>query len=229
MIHCWRNMEIDSPVEITEEEAKNTVKELWKKLFSLETTTDVDDFYTDRGMKRPTGEPGNGSYAKSSQNGNAGNSDPLPLGYCRWTCPKCVLVVLLVGHRNCKRDLMAPNWGLRLCMERVSSEEVHQIEDKIIEYMVMKTRPRAEQKELKCFVWEEYQGLFWDRWGNFTKWWEFKVCPGEREAFEHLCEKKAFSLDIWRTSTVCQKPHRWGQRCEKGVWKVRERGGKTLP
>ena len=40
-------MEIDSPVEITEEEAVDTIEELWTRLFSVETQIDTDDFYTD--------------------------------------------------------------------------------------------------------------------------------------------------------------------------------------
>ena len=45
-------MEIDSLVEITEQEVIDTVEELWPRLFSVETQIDTDDFYTDRGMKR---------------------------------------------------------------------------------------------------------------------------------------------------------------------------------
>ena len=59
-------MEIDSPVEITEEEAKATVEELWERLFSLETQIDADDFYTDKEMKRPSDDPNDGNPAKSS-------------------------------------------------------------------------------------------------------------------------------------------------------------------
>ena len=76
-------MEIDSPVEITEEEAIDTIEELWSRLFSVETQIDTDDFYTDRGIKRTSEDPNDGNPAKSSWNGKAGNSDPLPLGYSR--------------------------------------------------------------------------------------------------------------------------------------------------
>ena len=69
-------MEIDSPVEITEQEAIDTVEELWSRLFSVETKIDTDDFYTDRGMKRALEDPNEGTPIKSSQDGTAGNSDP---------------------------------------------------------------------------------------------------------------------------------------------------------
>ena len=71
-------MEIDSPIEITEGEAINTVEELWASLFSVKTQIDTDDFYTDHGMKRTLGNPSDGTPAKSSWNGTAGNSNPLP-------------------------------------------------------------------------------------------------------------------------------------------------------
>ena len=82
----------DSSVEITEQEAMDTVEELWSRLFSVETQIDVDDSYTGRGMKRTLDDPNDGTLAKSSQNGSAGNSDPLPLGYSRGTCDECVKV-----------------------------------------------------------------------------------------------------------------------------------------
>ena len=37
-------MEIDSPVEIMEQEAIDTVEELWSRLFSEETKIDTNDF-----------------------------------------------------------------------------------------------------------------------------------------------------------------------------------------
>ena len=40
-------MEVDSPVEITEQEAIDTVEELWSRLFSVKTKTDTDNFCTD--------------------------------------------------------------------------------------------------------------------------------------------------------------------------------------
>ena len=37
----------DSPVEITEQEAIDTVEELWSRLFSMETQIDTYNFYID--------------------------------------------------------------------------------------------------------------------------------------------------------------------------------------
>ena len=126
----------DSPVEITEQEAIDTVEELWSRLFSVETQIDIDDFYTDRGTKRTSEDPNDGNPAKSIWNGMAGNSDPLPLGYCRGTCEECVEVVYKIGHKQSKqKKTVSRNWGLLLYMKRADPEEVRNIEDKVIEYL----------------------------------------------------------------------------------------------
>ena len=65
-----------SPVEITEQEAIDTVEELWSRLFSMETQIDTGNFYTDLGRKRTSDDLDNGNPTKSSQNGSVGNSDP---------------------------------------------------------------------------------------------------------------------------------------------------------
>ena len=102
-------MEIDSPVEIRREEAIDTVEELWSRLVSAEAQIDVDNLYTDRGMKRTLEDPDNGTPAKSSRNGTAGNSDPLPPGYKRGTCDECVEIVLKQGHKHGQRKRTACN------------------------------------------------------------------------------------------------------------------------
>ena len=71
-------METGSPVEITEQEAIETIEELWSELFLVKTNTDTDNFHTDRSMKRTLEDPNNGTPAKSSWGRLAGNSDPLP-------------------------------------------------------------------------------------------------------------------------------------------------------
>ena len=68
VIHCWWNME-DSLVEITEQEAIDTVEELWSRLFSVETRIDIDNFYRDWGMKRTLEDPNDRNPTKSSRNG----------------------------------------------------------------------------------------------------------------------------------------------------------------
>ena len=65
----------ESPIKVTEQEAIDTEGELWPRLFSVETQFDINDFCTDRGMKRTSEDPDDGNPAKSSQNGMAGNSD----------------------------------------------------------------------------------------------------------------------------------------------------------
>ena len=126
----------DSPIKITEEEAIDMVEELWSRLFSVETQIDINDFYTDRGMKRTSEDPNDGNPAKSSRNGTAGNSDPLPSGYRRGTCEECVEVVYKIGHKHGKqKKTINRNWGLLLYMKRADPEEVRNIEDKVIEYL----------------------------------------------------------------------------------------------
>ena len=115
-------MEIDSPVEITEQEVIDTVEELWSRLFSVETQIDTDDFYTDRGMKRTSEDPNDRNPTKSSQNGMAGNSDPLPSEYSRGTCDECVEIILKRGHNHGRQKKVAPcNWGLLLYIKKGQS------------------------------------------------------------------------------------------------------------
>ena len=40
-------MENESPVKITEQEAIETIEELWSELFSMRSKTDIDTFCTD--------------------------------------------------------------------------------------------------------------------------------------------------------------------------------------
>ena len=137
---------MDSPIEIMEEEAINTVEELWDKLFSIEAQIDTDNFYTDQGTKRTSDDPSKGRPAKSSQNGTAGNPDPLPPGYSRGTCSGCVQVIFETKHKHSKKKKMVCNWGLLLYMTEASSEEVHHIEDQVIEYLVVMAKPLYDQK-----------------------------------------------------------------------------------
>ena len=109
-------MEIDSQVEITEQEAIDTVEELWSRLFSVETQIDTDDFYTDRGMKRTSEDPKDRNPTKSSWNGMAGNSDPLPLGYSRGTCNDCIEIVLKKGHKHGKQKKVVLITGAYCCI-----------------------------------------------------------------------------------------------------------------
>ena len=51
----------DSPIKITEQEAIDTVEELWSRLFSVETQIDINDFYTDGGTKRTSEDPNDGN------------------------------------------------------------------------------------------------------------------------------------------------------------------------
>ena len=95
-------MENESPVKITEQEAIETIEELWSELFSMKTKTDIDNFCTDQNMKRTSEDPNNRTPAKSSQGRSSGNSDPLPLGYKRGTCDECVEIVLKEGHSHKK-------------------------------------------------------------------------------------------------------------------------------
>ena len=137
-------MEIDSSVEITEQEAIDTVEELWCRLFSVETKIDTDDFYTDRGMKRTSEDPNEGTLTKSSRDGMAGNSDPLPLGYSRGTCDECVEIVLKKGHSHGKQKKVVPrNWGL-LYLKRAHPEEIRDIEDHISEYLAEATKTSSK-------------------------------------------------------------------------------------
>ena len=146
-------METGSPVEITEQEAIETIEELWSELFSVKTNTDTDNFCTDRSMKRTLEDPNNGTPAKSSWGGSAGNSDSLPLGYKRGTCDECVQIVLKEGHfhKKCKK-VVPRNWGLLLYMKRASAEEVRNIEDHIGEYLSETLKGPSEQRTLNCFV-----------------------------------------------------------------------------
>ena len=93
-------METGSPVEITEQEAIETIEELWSELFSVKTKTDTDNFCTDRSMKRTSEDPNDRIPAKSSWGRSAGNSDPLPSGYKRGACNECVEIVLKEGHSH---------------------------------------------------------------------------------------------------------------------------------
>ena len=145
-------MENESPVKITEQEAIETI-ELWSELFSMRTKTDIDNFCTDRNMKRASVDPNNGTPAKSSQNRLSGNSDPLPLGYKRGTFDECVEIVLKEGHSHKKSKKVVPrNWGLLLYMKRASLEEVRNIEDRIGQYLSETLKPSAAQRTLNCFV-----------------------------------------------------------------------------
>ena len=144
-------MENESPVKITEQEAIETIEELWSELFSVRTKTDIDTFCTHRNMKRATEDPNSGTPTKSSQDGLSGNSDPL--GYKRGTCDKCVEIVLKEGHSHKKSKKVVPrNWGLLLYMKRASPEEVCDIEDHIGQYLSKTLKPSAARKMLNCFV-----------------------------------------------------------------------------
>ena len=77
---------MESPNEITMEEAMNTIKQLWAELCVVKTQSDVNNFCTDGCRKRTSGDPGDGTPVKSSRNGATGNSDKLPPGYSRGTC-----------------------------------------------------------------------------------------------------------------------------------------------
>ena len=59
-------MENESPVKITEQEAIETIEELWSQLFSVRTKTDIDNFCTDQTMKRALEDPNNEIPTKSS-------------------------------------------------------------------------------------------------------------------------------------------------------------------
>ena len=119
----------------------------------METQIDTDDFYTDRGMKRTSEDPNKGTPAKSSQDGMAGNSDPLPLGYSRGTCNECVEIVLKKEHNHGKQKKVVPrNWGLLLYLKKADPEEVRDIEDQISEYLAEATKTPSKQRLLTCFV-----------------------------------------------------------------------------
>ena len=79
-------MENEPPVKIMEQEAIETIEELWSEMFSVRTKTDIDNFCTDRNMKRATEDPNGGTPTESSWDGSSGNSDPLPSGSKRGTC-----------------------------------------------------------------------------------------------------------------------------------------------
>ena len=146
-------METDSPVEITEQEAIDTVEELWSRLFSMETQIDTDDFYADRGMKRTSEDPNDGTPTKSSRNWMAGNSDPWPLGYKRGTCDECVETELKQGHHHNKQKKVVPcNWSLLLYIKRADPEEVWDIENWIGKYLIEMTKTPNNQMLLTCFV-----------------------------------------------------------------------------
>ena len=146
-------MEIDSPVEIMEQEAIDTVEELWSRLFSEETKIDTNDFYADQGMKRSSEDPNEGTPAKSSRDGMSGNSDPLPLGYNRGYCNDCVEIVLKTGHNHDKQRKVVPrNWGLLLYLKQADSEEMRDIEDHICEYLAKATKTPNKQRLIPCFV-----------------------------------------------------------------------------
>ena len=130
-------MENESPVKIMEQEAIETIEELWSELFSVRTKTDIVDFCT-------LEDPNDGTPTKSSWNGSSGNLDPLPSGYKRGTCNECVEIVLKEGHSHKKSKKVVPhNWGLLLYMKRASSEEVHDIEDHIGQYLSETLKPTA--------------------------------------------------------------------------------------
>ena len=119
----------------------------------METQIDIDDFYTDRGTKKTSEDPNDGNSTKSSRNGSAGNSDPLPLEYCRGTCEECVEVVFKIGHKHSKqKKAVNHNWGLLLYMKRAEPEEVCNIEDKVIEYLNESARASTSQVRTTCFV-----------------------------------------------------------------------------
>ena len=143
----------DSPVEITEQKAIDTVEELWSRLFSMETQIDTDDFYTDRGMKRTSEDPNDGIPAKSNRNGSAGNSDPLPLGYSRGTCDECVEIVFKIGQKHSKqKKTVNHNWDLLLYMKKTDPEEVRNIENKVIEYLNESATGSTNRMQIICFV-----------------------------------------------------------------------------
>ena len=145
-------MEIDSPIEITKQEAIDKVEELWSRLFSVEARIDADNLYTDRGTKRTSEDPNDRTPTKSSQNGMAGNSDPLPPGYKRGTCDECVEIVLKWGHKHGTKKKTTCNWGLLLYVKKVSPKVVHNIEDRIIKYLVETTKMPINRRPLTCFV-----------------------------------------------------------------------------
>ena len=147
-------MENESPIKITEQEAIETIEELWSELFSVKTETDIVNFCTDRNMKRSMEDPNEGTPAKSSQNGSSGNSDPLPLGYNRGTCDECVEIVLKEGHSHKKgrKKIIPRNWGLLLYMKKAGPTEVCNIEDRIGQYLTKTLKPSGIQRTLNCFV-----------------------------------------------------------------------------
>ena len=146
-------MENESPVKITEQEAIETIEELWSELFSVRTKTDIDNFCTDWNMKRASEDPNDGTPTKSSRNGLSGNLDPLPSGYKRGTCDECVEIVLKEGHSHKKSKKVVPHdWGLLLYMKRASLEEVCDIEDHISQYLSETLKPSAARRMLNCFV-----------------------------------------------------------------------------
>ena len=103
---------MESPNEITKEEAVNTIEELWAELCVEETQNDVNNFCTDGGRKRTSGDPGDGTPAKSSRNGATGNSDKLPPGYSRGICDKCVQVVYKTNHKHSKKETLRVFYGI---------------------------------------------------------------------------------------------------------------------
>ena len=104
-------------------------------------------------MKRTSEDPNEGTPVKSSWDGTAGNSDPLPSGYSRGICDNCVEIVLKEGHVHSKQKKVVPsNWGLLLYMKRASPEEVRDIEDRIGAYLTEATKTPSKQRLLACFV-----------------------------------------------------------------------------
>ena len=95
----------------------------------------------------------NGNPAKSSQNGSAGNFDPLPSGYSRGTCDECVEIVFKTGHKHSKqKKTVNRNWGLLLYLKRADPGEVREIEDKVIEYLNEVASESHSRKQKTCFV-----------------------------------------------------------------------------
>ena len=142
---------MESPNNITMEEAVNTIEELWAELCVVETQNDVNNFCTDGGRKRTCRDPGDRTPAKSSRNGVTGNSDKLRPGYSRGTCDECVQVVYKTNHKHSK-EKTPRNWGLLWYMKNARDEEVRNIEDQIIDYLIETAKLPRNQTQLCCFM-----------------------------------------------------------------------------
>ena len=66
---------------------------------------------------------------------------------------KSVEVVYKIGHKHSKqKKTINRNWGLLLYMKRADPEEVHNIKDKVIEYLNESARGTTSRIHMTCFV-----------------------------------------------------------------------------